>query len=99
MVVFAEEDLRDPDVFVAVGVVVAVAAGPGGEGLVGALHEEGVGVAVGGGFGFVGTWGGGGGGGGGCEEGEEEGEEGERGVHCEYGFIDFFNLGIRMDLE
>lgn len=93
MVVLAVEHVRDPDVFVAVGVVVAVAAGPGGERLVRALHEGG---GVGGvGAGLVGgVWGGGGG----CEEGEEEGEKGEGGVHGEGGCIGFLFGDMNVDL-
>lgn len=76
MVVFPVEHLRDPDVFVAVGVVVAVGARPGREGLVRALHEVGGVGGVGAGL-VVGLRGGGGA----YEKGEEEGEKGERSVH------------------
>ena len=49
VVVFAVEEVGEEDVFVAVDVVAAVGAGPGGDGLVGAEHEVRVGGGVDGG--------------------------------------------------
>lgn len=86
MVVLAVEHVRDPDVFVAVGVVVAVAAGPGGERLVRALHEGGGVGGVGAGL-AGGVWGGGGG-----------YEKGEGGVHGEGGCIGFLVGDRKVDL-
>ena len=38
MIIFTVKEIWEPDVFGAVGVVAAAGAGPGGEGLVGAVH-------------------------------------------------------------
>ena len=47
MVVLSIEDVGEGDVFVAVGVVAALGARPGGHGHVGARHEAGGGRGVG----------------------------------------------------